>query len=159
MLDARNSLTLLLASLVLLAACRPGGPDPGAGAPGVGELAGEYRSGGRIESMVLTEAGAFECFVLNGMTSFGCGTVVGAGSSFGRWRLDSGRISFHPLYETEDLVISLVGVFALPSEVGMVLTIEGAEYSIERAGAESWGADAAQRLDKLLRELEATSGD
>lgn len=96
------------------------------------EIAGHYGQSGHIGFLELDASGAYECFIINGMTIDGCGTFEGAGISKGSWVLEGGSISFVPKSEPKDLVVKLSEASAVMTEAGLLLTIDGTEHFLPR---------------------------
>lgn len=122
----RASARSLGAGLALLAgsACG-GGPATARPAALPAELAGRYGQAGAIGYLELSADGAFEAFVVNGVTLDGCGTFEGAGLARGRWRVEDGLVRFATSPPRPDLVVDLEQVVGRPSPGGLLLHVEG----------------------------------
>lgn len=125
----------ILLTLILLGGgvgCSLGGADSTRPALTPADPVGHYGQSGHIGYLELRATGEYECFIVNGMTADGCGTFVGAGISRGSWHYQDGSVSFLALNEPADLVLSLAGASAVPSETGLLLTVQGEEHLLAR---------------------------
>lgn len=123
--------------------CSSIGAEESASSMSAIEVAGHYGQAGHIGFLELMPGGQYECFIVNGMTADGCGTFRGAGVSAGTWSYDHGVVTLVPRNESPDLVLSLLGASAVPSERGLALTAQGKEHFLAREGECAEQADPA----------------
>lgn len=137
----------LIAVLAAASACSPRGADPEAATWTMAGVAGSYGQSGHIGFLELDANGTYECFVINGITADGCGTFEGAGISEGSWVFEGGSVSFFPMTEPPDLVVKLSGASAVPSDNGLVLTIEGTDHLLARSATQAEQPNKAMQTD------------
>ncbi len=121
-----------IAIILAVAGCSPRDVDQVTEAWELTDVAGSYGQSGHIGHLELDATGTYECFVVNGITVGGCATFRGAGMSKGRWTLEGGSVSFDPISEPSDLVVTLSGASAVRADNGLVLTVGGTDHLLVR---------------------------